>query len=431
MIHLIKKNVVIITLLCSLWSCSKNEEIKVNDILIQNIDKEGLRIPLNETFLVEASIAPGNAERGGITYKSSDEEIFTVSAKGLIMPKKMGEADLIVKTQDGSRLSDQRTITIERPSIETIEVQGMVDGFLIVGYNLEQKVMINLLPENSTPLVTFHTDDASVFTVNEAGKALGHRVNGEANLTVRAVHDPEIRTTVKVKVLDLTVSEIVMPTHRLSIVPMGGTYPLRRELTILPAIAAGVELRYESNRPDIATVDEEGVVTAKGRGEVEITVSSKDANPVQSTVSLFVEAELSYTGWTATASSFNASQGTPGAIFVDGSSPFWHSKWEGGTEKLPHWILVDMKAQQMITEIMINRRTTNNDLRKGSIEVSENGGTFTSVGELNWGTAPASDDKRYVSFPKQKVRYIRINVTESNRGDNASINRIRVYGASE
>lgn len=431
MIHLIKNSVAIVALLCIFWSCSKKDEIKVNDILIQNIDNDGLSIPLNETFQVEAAVAPGNAERGGITYKSSDEEIFTVSAKGLITPKNMGDAELIVKTQDGSRLSDQRTITIERPSIETIEVEGLVDGYLIVGYNLEQRVMINLLPENSTPLVTFHSDDANVFTINEEGRALGHRVNGEANLTIRAVHNPEIHTTVKVKVLDLTVSEIVAPTKQLNIIPMGGTYQLRRELTILPAIAAGVELRYESNRPDIATVDEEGVVTAKGRGEVEITISSKDTNPVQSTVKFFIEAELSYTGWTVTASSFNQSQGTPGAILVDGASPFWHSKWEGGSEKLPHWILVDMKVEQMITEIMINRRTTNTDLRKGFIEVSQNGGTFTNVGELNWGSAPASDDKRFVAFAKQKVRYIRITVTESNRGDNASINRMRVYGASE
>src|SRR5690606_40752938 len=104
-----------------------------------------------------------------------------------------------------------------------------------------------------------------VFTIIEEGRALSHRANGEANLTIRAVHNPEIHTTVKVKVLDLTVSEIVAPTKQLNIIPMGGTYQLRRELTILPAIAAGVELRYESNRPDIATVDEEGVVTAKGR----------------------------------------------------------------------------------------------------------------------------------------------------------------------
>ena len=190
MIHLIKNSVAIVALLCIFWSCSKKDEIKVNDILIQNIDNDGLSIPLNETFQVEAAVAPGNAERGGITYKSSDEEIFTVSTKGLITPKNMGDAELIVKTQDGSRLSDQRTITIERPSIETIEVEGLVDGYLIVGYDLEQKVMINLLPENSTPLVTFHSDDANVFTINEEGRALGHRVNGEANLTVRAVHNP-------------------------------------------------------------------------------------------------------------------------------------------------------------------------------------------------------------------------------------------------
>src|SRR5690606_22028719 len=247
-------------------------------------------------------------------------------------PKNMGDAELIVKTQDGSRLSDQRTITIERPSIETIEVEGLVDGYLIVGYNLEQKVMINLLPENSTPLVTFHSDDANVFTINEEGRALGHRVNGEANLTIRAVHNPEIHTTVKVKVLDLTVSEIVAPTNQLNIIPMGGTYQLRRELTILPAIAAGVELRYESNRPDIATVDEEGVVTAKGRGEVEITISSKDANPVQSNVKFFIEAELKYTGSTGTAASFDQAQGTPGTHSVDGASPFRHSKWDGSSE---------------------------------------------------------------------------------------------------
>ncbi|GGH18629.1 hypothetical protein FAZ19_11505 [Sphingobacterium alkalisoli] len=431
MTRIFRNRIAVLGIVFLFWGCSKTEEIKVSDILIQNIGNEGLTIPLNETFLVEASTAPGNADRAGITYKSSDEEIFTVSAKGLIQPKQMGEAVLQVKTQDGSRLNDERTIIIERPSIETIEIEGMVDGYLIVGYNLEQKVMINLLPENSTPLVTFHTDDASVFTVTEAGRAEGHLLNGEANLTVRAVHNPDIMITCKVKVLDLTVEDIVVPADKIMINAMGGTYNLRRDLTILPAIASGVELQYESSRPDIATVDEEGIVTAKGRGDVQITVSSKDADPVKKTVNFFIEAELSYEGWTATASSYSESQGTPGAILVDGANPFWHSKWAGGEEPLPHWILVDMKEEHMITEIMINRRNFNNDLRKAIIEVSRDGSSFTQVGILDWGSSPSSDALRYASFAKQKARYIKITVTESNRGRVASINRMRVYGASE
>jgi len=431
MIRIITFSFAIVSILCMAWSCSKDEEKKVQDILIQNIDKESISIPLNETFLVEVAVSPGDADRNGVTYKSSNEEIFTISAKGLITPKKMGEADLIVKTQDGSRLSDRRSIIIQNPSIETIEVEGMVDGYLIVGYNLEQRLMINLLPENSAPNVTYHTDNPSVFTITEEGRIIGHQLNAEANLTVRAAHNPEIQTTVKVKVLDLSVTEILTPPGPLTIIQMGGTYNLRKDLTILPAIAAGAELLYESNRPDIATVDEVGIVTARGRGNVEIKITSKDANPAQSTVSFFIEGELSYSDWTVTASSFSESQGTPGAILVDGASPFWHSKWAGGEAPLPHWLLVDMKAEKMISEIMINRRSTNTDLRKAIIEVSQNGGSFTSVGELDWGSAPSSDDKRFAAFTKRKVRYIRITVTESNRGQVASINRMRVYGASE
>ena len=53
---------------------------------------------------------------------------------------------------------------------------------------------------------------------------------------------------------------------------------------------------------------------------------------------------LNRTGWTATADSQEASDGSP-ALALDGNNAtFWHTQWRTANPPPPHWIVIDMKA---------------------------------------------------------------------------------------
>src|SRR5690554_1865009 len=117
------------------YSCADDMEIKVSEINILNIDENGLTIEAESTFQVEVMTRPENAARAGITYKSSNEDIFTVSARGVLTAHSTGEAELTVKTQDGTYLNDSRNILVIPKTIpvESIEILNLdEDGTLTI-----------------------------------------------------------------------------------------------------------------------------------------------------------------------------------------------------------------------------------------------------------------------------------------------------------
>lgn len=422
---------IIITFGCS---CSEDMEIKVSHIDILNIDENGLTLEAESTFQVEAVTQPDNAARGGITYKSSDDNIFTVSAKGLISAHSVGKAELTVKTQDGTYLSETREIEVSPKSIpiESIEILGLdEDGFLILPFDGKFRILLSLTPENANTAVSYHSSNPDIFTVDEEGYATGFADGEEAELTVRSVKDPDITASCKIKVVDLSIQDIIIPEENISLEYLGDQYQLGEKIVVIPSTAPRDRIEYSSSNDEVASVSQNGVITAKSKGEAIVTLRTTDGTDIEKTVNVQVEAELHYDGWSVTASSYNASQGTPEAILVDGDKPFWHSKWEGGEAPLPHWLLIDMKEEKLITEFLVERRGYNNDLRKAIVEISRDGETFTQVGILDWGGVPKEDYIRFVAFAKQNARYIKLTITESNRGNVASINRVRVYGVLE
>ncbi len=425
----------LLLLLLFLWSgCDKDNEVKVNTIQFENVDAEGLVLEVDEEVQVQVNTFPENASRAGITYKSSDENIFTATAKGVIIGHNVGEAELLIKTQDGSYLSDTRPITVipKTVPVESIEILGLEeDGYLILPFESRHRILLSLIPENANTAVTYHSSNTDIFTVDQQGYTMGLVVDGEAELTVSSVRDPGISTNCKIRVLDLSIQDIILPHGDIPLKYLGDQYNLGEEITLVPAAASKDRLLYNSSNEEIVSVSPDGLIMARGRGMAVITISTSDGSNVMKTLNVEVEAELHYDGWSVTASSYNASQGTPRAILVDGAAPFWHSKWEGGNEPLPHWLLIDMAEERLITEVLVERRWTNTDTRKVTVEISRDGSNFTQVGILDWGGNPTSDFARSATFAKQNARYIRLTVTESNRSPFASINRVRVYGALE
>lgn len=425
----------LILLLLFLWSgCDKDNEVKVNTIQFENVEIEGLVLEVDEEVQVLVNTFPKNASRAGITYKSSDENIFTVTAKGVIIGHNVGEAELLIKTQDGSYLSDTRPITVlpKTVPVESIEILGLEEGYLILLLDHQHKILLDLMPENANTPVAYHSSNPDIFTVNEQGYATGLIADGEAELTVTSTRDPGISISCTVKVLEhLPIRDIILPDGDISLKNLGDQYDLGAQIILVPSASPKENLVYTSSNEEVASVNPAGVITAKGRGSAVITISTSDGTDIEKTVDIEVDAELHYDGWSVTASSYNASQGTPGAILVDGASPFWHSKWEGGNEPLPHWLLIDMAEERLITDVLVERRWTNTDTRKVTVEISRDGSNFTQVDILDWGGSPVSDFARFATFAKQNARYVRLTVTESNRSPFASINRVRVYGALE
>lgn len=118
--------------------------------------------------------------------------------------------------------------------------------------------------------LVWSSSDETVATVSQSGlvTAVG---GGEANITV-SIKDANIQSVCKVTV-NVPLEGIEAPEDMNLIINSKDSDAL--EVELLPKDATDVKLAYESSDEDVATVDENGVVTGVAAGEATITVTNK------------------------------------------------------------------------------------------------------------------------------------------------------------
>lgn len=122
------------------------------------------------------------------------------------------------------------------------------------------------------------------------------------------------------------------------------------------------------------------------------------------------------TGWVATADSVEISgENAPASNALDGStSTFWHTKWQGGADPLPHWIKVDMGKVNSVEALVQLPRQDGTNGRILQYEV------HTSLDDSSWtlaasGTFADNMTEKTVAFTAVDARYVRLTgITESS-----------------
>lgn len=112
---------------------------------------------------------------------------------------------------------------------------------------------------------------------------------------------------------------------------------------------------------------------------------------------------------------------------LDGDlASFWHSQWdgEGAYPPLPHEIIIDMKSQQDILSIELARRLNNGDIKTVIFSIGNKEDSWTELGQLNFSSNKAINAQTLLLPEPVRGRYIRVLITGSNNGVNASIAEI-------
>ncbi|MCZ4242592.1 discoidin domain-containing protein [Pedobacter punctiformis] len=135
-----------------------------------------------------------------------------------------------------------------------------------------------------------------------------------------------------------------------------------------------------------------------------ITISACKKEKSAELTSNLEETVLDRKGWTVTASS---QEGTNlAAAVLDGyTNTFWSSN---ATATFPHWLLIDMKSQTVITKIgLTTKQGDPKGFTKFRLEGSNDGTNFTSFGEFTF--VPATfTEQSFTLSPARNVRYIRL-----------------------
>ena len=76
---------------------------KVIPVESVSLDYTTLELSLDDTFMLTATVLPANATDASYTWSSSDEDVVTVSPRGVIYPHKVGSVTIMATTTDGGK----------------------------------------------------------------------------------------------------------------------------------------------------------------------------------------------------------------------------------------------------------------------------------------------------------------------------------------
>lgn len=276
----------ILVLGLALYGCDdpdNNGEDKVN---ITGVVIEGnpTQMEVGETKQLTARVEPENAPQE-VVWSSKNEEIATVDETGLVTAVGEGLAEIVATSKSNNRHSRTVTIQVVKPIVYDdptgVEISTSVLEFEVGSrINLKATVFPNEPNEETGTAgarqdVLWESSDENIATVEANGRVTGVAV-GEVTITVKVVANPELTDSITLLVKEPTEGDL--PDQPTGIIVFGDTEVEEGVKVTLNAIVlpSGISQNvvWSSEDPQIATVDDRGIVTTLAPGKARIKVAS-------------------------------------------------------------------------------------------------------------------------------------------------------------
>lgn len=228
---------------------------------------EVLDIPYgdNSISIDITDVKPSNVDLDGMTVSSKDKSIAEAKRDGkqvVITPKGEGETTIVVR---GGDVKKEININVKMIHAEKVVIDQQNPE---VGLNTTLELTATTTPVDvSLPQRTWSSSNPSVVAVDAETGVVTGKSEGSATITV----------TVDGKTASCQVKVLYVKPTTVTITPSSKTLVLNDEfqlaLTTTPAEVTYPEITWTSSNSSVASVDENGMVTAKGLGSA--TISAK------------------------------------------------------------------------------------------------------------------------------------------------------------
>ena len=239
------------------------------------VPAEGVKISMpdktieaGKTLQLEAWVQPDTASNRRVTWSSSDTTVARVSSTGLVTGQKNGNAIITATSVDGGYTASC-TITVGIP----VRIIGLDSTWAKMTPNATMQLNIWLEPTNATNKeVIWSSSNPEVATVDSTGWVKGINY-GTAVITVKTVDGGKTATChITVKEIDWVTGVKINSTAKT--LEVGKTFQLKAWPQ--PVTAINKNVTWSSSNPEVATVDDNGLVTALTVGTSVITVKTED-----------------------------------------------------------------------------------------------------------------------------------------------------------
>lgn len=248
-----------------------------NNVKVESVslDKESGTLYVGDTVELTATVLPENATVKDVTFSVVPEGIATVTATGAkatVTAKVKGSANVIVTTLDGDKTAQYALTVKEHVSVSGITLNK--EATSIVKGAVETLVATITPPDAENTEVKWASDKPAVAKVDQNGKVTAVD-GGTANITATTVDGKKVATCVVT--VTVPVTGVTLDTNAITL-EIDGTQKL--VATVVPINATNKKVTWKSDKPEIATVDQEGTVTGIADGTANVTAETEDGKKI-------------------------------------------------------------------------------------------------------------------------------------------------------
>ena len=232
------------------------------------LDYNALQLDVGKTKTLTATMKPSSASNKKVKWTTSDKTVATVDGKGKITGIKAGTATIKVVSGDKNVSAVCKVTVIQR--VTSIKFK---DANPTVKVGKKKTLAVSMLPETASETAfTWTSSNKKIAKVSKAGKVRGI-APGTVTITVSNA-DGSAKAKCKLSVLQGVTG---MKFDKAALTVARGKKATIKPI-IEPSNAADKTLKWTSSNNDVATVDENGVITAKAVGYAVITGKTNDGN---------------------------------------------------------------------------------------------------------------------------------------------------------
>jgi uncharacterized protein YjdB len=254
--------------------CQVTVYAKIIAVAGVRLSESSLQLSKGESHTLAASVLPDNASDKAVQWTSSDTSVATVDQNGTITAIGVGKTT-ITASVGGFSASCSVSVVIPVTSI------SLDTNLLLLTKGAVAVLTATVSPDDATDkTVQWSSDNPSVATVDKNGRVTAINA-GNAVITASA---GGFSVSCSIVCMVIPVSAVVLDKTSLSLA-RGSSEVL--SATVLPKDATDKTVQWSSDNPSVATVDQNGHVTAVNRGDATITASVGDVS-AKCSVSVFV-----------------------------------------------------------------------------------------------------------------------------------------------
>lgn len=246
------------------------------------LDKHSITLAEADSKKLTANVLPAGTTNKTYGFRSTDNSVAEVDANGNVTAAGYGECDIIVTSYDGMS-TDKCHVTVYSTGFT------LQDKSLLAGNSVElTPVFTKEFAGISADKLTWKSSDTNVASVDGAGKVTA-KTAGCVTVTAsykdsKLTNGKQISASCKVTVGKL--AESITTNKDTVTLYEGETYQINA--VVLPENTSDKRLSYSCSNSYVATVSEQGVITAVEEGTAAITMTTLDGSKVTKDITVTV-----------------------------------------------------------------------------------------------------------------------------------------------